>query len=275
MDRRTFIGTLTAATLLSKRLTMAAADNHKIEKIGLQLYTVREQMKKDFEGTLAKVAAIGYREVEFAGLFDHSPKDVRAILDRDGLTAVSGHVDYKILNSDAAGAIEAAKIMGQSYIVCPWIDESMRNPDDMKRIAQTLNRVGEQSKSAGLQLAYHNHDFEFKRRPDGKLFYDALLEDTDPNLVKMEMDLFWITNGGQDPLKYFNLYPGRFPLVHVKDRKNNGEMTEVGSGAIDFKRIFAQSDKAGIKHYIVEHDQPKSPFDSIKKSYDYLKNLTF
>lgn len=275
MDRRTFLGTLTAATILGDRLARAAADDRKIEKIGVQLYTVRGQMQKDFAGTLAKVASIGYREVEFAGLFDHTPEQVKALLDRDSLVAVSSHVDYDVLTSDWQKTLDGAKIMGQSFIVCPYMDEKYRNPDGVKQVAETFNRAGEASKKMGIQFAYHNHNFEFKKLSNGKLLYDTLLEQADPDLVKMEMDLYWITDAGHDPLAYFSRYPGRFPLVHVKDKKKNGDMTEVGSGAIDWKRIFAESDKAGIRHYIVEHDEPKSPFQSIQASYTYLKNLRF
>ena len=274
MDRRTFLGTMTAATMLANRLARAATDDRKLEHIGVQLYTVRGPMKKDFEGTLSKVAAIGYREVEFAGLFKHTPEQVKAILDRDGLKAVSSHVDYDVLETDWDKTLEGAKTMGQGFIVCPWIDDKMRTPEGVKKVVDTFNRAGEKSKSMGIQFAFHNHDYEFKPVGD-KLLYDTLLDQTDPNLVKMEMDLFWIINAGQDPVSYFNRYPGRFPLVHVKGRKKNGEMTEVGSGAIDWKRIFAESHKAGIQHYIVEHDEPKSAFASIKSSYTYLENLRY
>ena len=289
MDRRTFLGTMTAATLLTRRLGLAA-DDHKIEKIGLQLYTVRDLMKQDFDGTLAKVAAIGYKEVEFAGYFDHSPKDVRAAVDRHGLTAPSAHIDYKSLGEKFPEVIEAAKVVGHDYLVNPWIDEEIRKqPDGRKQAAETFNRAGEACKKAGIQFAYHNHWFEFLS-VNGKLPYDFLLTEGDPNLVKMELDLCWITVGGQDPLRYFDRYPGRFPLVHVKDVKrvppvtaggaqdfgsSMKDMTEVGSGIIDWKKIFAQSDKAGIKHYFVEHDNPKKPLESIKTSYDYLARLRF
>ncbi len=289
MDRRTFLGTMTAATLLTRRLAFAA-DAHKIDKIGLQLYTVRDLMKQDFDGTLAKVAAIGYKEVEFAGYFDHSPKDVRAAVDRRGLTAPSAHIDYKSLGEKFPEVIEAAKVVGHEYLVNPWIEEEIRKqPDGWKHAAETFNRAGEACKKAGIQFAYHNHWFEFLP-VNGKLPYDLLLTECDPNLVKMELDLCWITVGGQDPLKYFDRYPGRFPLVHVKDVKrvppvtaggaqdfgsSMKDMTEVGSGIIDWKKIFAQSDKAGIKHYFVEHDNPKKPLESIKKSYDYLASLRF
>lgn len=274
MDRRTFLGTMTAATMFADRIARAAGDDRKVEHIGVQLYTVRDAMQKDFEGTLAKVAATGYREVEFAGLFNHTPQQTKAILDRDGLTAVSSHVDYDALEKDWDKTLEGAKTMGQTFIACPWIDEKMRTPDGIKKVVDTFNRAGEKSKNLGIQFAYHNHDFEFKP-VGGKLLYDTLLEQTDPDLVKMEMDLFWTINAGQDPVTYFQRYPGRFPLVHVKDRKKNGEMTDVGSGAIDWKRIFAASDKAGIQHYIVEHDEPKSPFASIKASYSYLASLRY
>jgi sugar phosphate isomerase/epimerase len=274
MDRRTFLGTVTAATLLSNRLVHATGGDRKLNNIGVQLYTVRDQMKKDFDGTLAKVASIGYREVEFAGLFDRSPEHVKSVLDRNGLTAISSHVDYERLGSDFEKMLDAAKTMGQSFIVCPWIPEKMRTPEGLKQVTDTFNRAGAQSKKAGLQFGFHNHDYEFKPVA-GKLLYDTLLDQTDSDLVKMEMDLFWITNAGKDPLDYFNRYQGRFPLVHVKDRKKNGQMTEVGSGAIDWKRIFAESDKAGIQHYIVEHDDPKSPSASIEASYKYLRDLRF
>jgi sugar phosphate isomerase/epimerase len=291
MNRRGFLeaaSTVTAATVLT-RGTIWAADEHHIEKVGLQLYSVREKMKKDFEGTIAKVASIGYKEVEFAGYFGHTPVQVRAILEKDDLTSPSCHVDYKVLEPDKWPAeIESAKIIGQSYIVNPWIPEDLRKTeDDWKRAADTFNRAGEASKKAGIQFAYHNHWFEFLP-VNGKRPYDMLLEMCDPNLVKMELDLCWITVGGGDPLAYFNRYPGRFPLVHVKDVKklpkvtaggtqdfgsSMKDMTEVGSGIIDWKRIFAQSEKAGIKHYIVEHDNPKDPFQSIQISYEYLAKL--
>jgi sugar phosphate isomerase/epimerase len=290
MNRRSFLGTLTAATILSQRFAWAVGDR-RIEKVGLQLYTVRDLMKQDFEGTLAKVAGIGYKEVEFASYFNHSPAEVRAALDRNGLSAPSTHIDYKYLTVDRwPQVIESSKVIGHEYIVNPWIDDEVRKQaDGWKRAAATFNRVGTSSKEAGIQFAYHNHWFEFEP-VNGKIPYDILLAECDPNLVKMELDLCWITVGRQDPLKYFDRYPGRFPLVHVKDvtklpplpgpggqdfGSSMKEMTEVGSGIIDWKRIFEQSDKAGIKHYFVEHDNPKAPLESIKTSYAYLERLRF
>ena len=275
MDRRSFLGTVTGAGLLASHGSWAA-DNRKIDKIGVQLYTVRDAMKEDFNGTLAKVAAVGYREVEFAGYFDRSPKDVKASLDRVGLVSPSAHFNNTYLGDKWPGVLESANIIGQQYIVCSSVDEKTRQePGGWPRFAEMFNHAGEAARKAGIQFGYHNHSFEFTP-VDGKLPYDILLHSTDPNLVKMEMDLYWIVNAGADPLAYFNRYPGRFPLVHVKGRAKNGDMTEVkGDNSIDWKALFAQSEKAGIKHYFVEQDKSDSPFDSIRTSFEYLHELRF
>jgi sugar phosphate isomerase/epimerase len=285
IDRRTFMGTMGAAYLASTRMRAAS-----IQRVGAQLYTVRDAMQKDFEGTLAKVAAIGYKEVEFAGYFDKSPQQIKEILSRNGLTSPSAHIDYPSLTGDAwAKAIEGAKTIGHDYLINAWVDESVRKePGSWKRIAETYNRAGEISKKSGIQFAYHNHNFEFEP-VDGKLPYDFLLETCDPKLVQMEMDLCWITSAGKDPLDYFRRYPGRFPLVHVKGLSKKPaqgaatpipevlpDITDVGHhDIIDWKRIFAHSKEAGINHYFVEHDVPKDPFASLKASYEYLSTLQF
>ena len=172
--------------------------------------------------------------------------------------------------------IEASKILGHEYIVNPSIDRELtKTSDGWKRAAETFNRAGEESQKSGIQLGYHNHVEEFKALPDGKLPYDILLSESDPKLLKMEIDLGWAHEAKADPLAYFAKYPGRFPLVHVKDFDKNDMMTEVGSGVIDWKAIFAKADIAGIKHYFVEHDQPMMPLESIQKSYAYLEKLRF
>src|SRR5712691_2822070 len=303
MNRRTFISTSIAASVVASRPSWAAETAHHIGRVGLQLYTVRTAMKTDFEGTIAKVAATGYKEVEFAGVFDpkggyfgRSPKEVRAILDKNGLAAPSCHTGYDVVEKRWPEALEAAKIVGHSYIICPWIDEKQRaQPGGWKRAAELFNKAGEASKKAGIQFGYHNHSFEFDPALSlgGKLPYDFLLAETDPKLVTMEMDLCWISVAGKDPLAYFEKYPGRFPLVHVKDWvkdaatpsayqgamgqsvKFGGRMADVGQGSINWKNLFAHSAKAGIQHYFVENDEPKSAFDDIKISYDYLHNLQF
>ena len=286
-SRRTFLGQVAAGMLLSAGTGRAA--EHSIERLGVQLYTVRDLMAKDFEGTLAKVAGLGYKEVEFAGYFDHSPHDVKTILGRHGLTSPSTHTDYASLGDGFPKVVEASRTIGHRYIVNPWIDEDMRKqPDVWKRVAATFNRAGEISKKAGIQFAYHNHHFEFVP-VDGTMPYDLLLKECDRDLVKMELDLCWMTVAGQDPLVYFQREPGRFPLVHVKGLKQVPagpapapfdkaipNITDVGSNdIIDWKRIFAKSDQAGIRHYFVEHDQPASPLDSLGASARYLRALRF
>ena len=162
MNRRTFISTSIAASVVASRPSWAADAAHHIDRVGLQLYTVRDAMKTDFEGTIAKVAATGYKEVEFAGYFDHSPKDVRAILDKNGLASPSCHVGYDVVEKKWPETLEAAKIVGHSYIICPWIDEKQRvESGGWKRAADLFNRAGEASKKAGIQFGYHNHSFEF------------------------------------------------------------------------------------------------------------------
>ena len=291
MNRRTFINsTIAASTLLACTKSWAgvppsAEPDRRVSPIGLQLYTVRELMKTDFAGTLAQVAAVGYKEVEMAGYFNHSPKDVRAMLDSHGLTSPSSHIDYKVWETSVPSIIEGAHIMGQKYLVCAWIDEKQRNaPGGWKRAADLFNRVGEECKKAGIQFCYHNHTFEFQPSTTlgGKLPYDFFLENTDPSLVKMEMDLCWITVAGGDPLAYFNKYPGRFPMVHVKDWKGQGgtmadqstRMANVGQGSIDWKHIFANAGQAGIQHYFVENDEAKG-IDDIRISYNYLNELRY
>jgi sugar phosphate isomerase/epimerase len=288
LDRRTFISTVGAALLAARRAAAAS-----ISRLGVQLYTVRTELGKDFDGTLAKIAAIGFKEVEFAGYFDHTPQQVVDALKRHKLTAPSAHIDYASLSGDKwARAIETAKAIGHTYLINAWVDEPIRKePDAWKRIAETYNTAAAASQRAGIQFAYHNHNFEFAPRPDlnGKLPIDYLLETCDPALVKIELDLCWIASTGKDPLDYFRRYPGRFPLVHVKGLKKvpaNGaeapiasilpEIADVGhDDVVDWKRTFAQSGTAGIKHYFVEHDQPKEPFESLKASYEYVSRLEF
>jgi sugar phosphate isomerase/epimerase len=296
MNRRSFIETSIATGILASFPKPSFGALHEISKVGLQLYTVRDAMKQDFAGTVGKVASIGYKEVEFAGYFDHSPAEIRSLLDKDGLTAPSCHVDYDVIEKQLPATIDAAHTIGHTFIVCPWVDEKLRkSPDGWKQVAAAFNKAGESTKKAGIQFGYHNHTFEFV--PDnnlgGKMPYDFLLENTDANLVKMEMDLCWISVTGNDPVSYFQRFPGRFPLVHVKDVKElpkvapakNSEfttssfekstMTAAGSGVIDWKRIFGHAEQAGIQHYFVEHDAPADPFASITASYKYLSTLRF
>jgi sugar phosphate isomerase/epimerase len=281
IDRRNFLNTATRSTIGALAMTTLdwreARAATKLNKIGVQLYTARSEMAKDFEGSLKRVAELGYKEVEFAGYYNRAAKDVRAILDRHGLTAPSAHVPLKDVQTNIDKTIEAAKTIGHRFLICPYLEDKDRQSlDDYKRHAETFNKAGEACKKAGIQFGYHNHDFEFKAF-NGKMAYDQLLADTDKNLVKMELDLYWIVKANQDPLAYLAKHPGRFVLLHVKemDKTDKRGITEVGRGVIDFKTIFAKS-KGAIRHYFVEQDTcPGSPFDSLKVSIDYLKQLAF
>jgi sugar phosphate isomerase/epimerase len=291
MNRRTFIESSIAAAVVSATARPAWGAVHHIDRIGLQLYTVRELMKQDFDGTIAGVAKIGYKEVEFAGYFGKTPKEAKAVIDANGLTSPSAHHPIDALESKLPEILEGAHVIGQKFIVCPYLDAKSRTADGYKHLAEVCNRAGEATQKAGIQLCYHNHSFEFEKVDgiEGKPF-DYLLAQTNPKLVKVEMDLCWMVVAGQDPIAYFNKHPGRFPLVHVKDWTNegtgsrdyegavghpvSGHMTNVGGGTIDWKKIFAQSSKAGIQHYFVENDDAKS-LDDPKASYEYLSKLTF
>jgi len=278
INRRQFLtrGAIGAAALTGPNWLRAEAAT-KLSKIGLQLYTVRNEMDRDFEGSLKRVAELGYHEVEFAGYYNRAPKDVRAILDRYGLTSPAAHVPLKDVQSNLDKTIEVAKVIGHQFLICPYLeDKDRRSLDDYKRHAATFNKAGEACQKAGIQFGYHNHDFEFQSF-GGKMAYDQLLADTDKKLVTMELDLYWIAKANQDPLAYMARHTGRFTLFHVKemDKTDKRGITEVGRGVIDFKTIFAKS-KGAIKHYFVEQDTcPGSPFDSIKLSIDYLKQLEF
>ena len=264
-----------AADTVAGAAAMQGAGGVPIAPISVQLYSVRDEMKRDVAATLARVARIGFKEVEFAGYFDHSPAEIRGMLDANGLTAPSAHIPLNVLKSDPASVIAAARTIGHSYVVMPYLDETARRSiADWHALAKTLNDIAGEMSRAGLRLAYHNHDFEFTPT-DGMVPYEVLLAETDPKLVLLEMDLYWTTKAGQDPLTWFAKYPGRFPFVHVKDSRGapQHEMAPVGEGTIDWKRIFAHRVDAGIAHYVVEHDNPADPFASIASSYSYLSKL--
>ncbi len=264
--------------LFLKSEKVSAKSSRRIDSIGLQLYTLRKELGKDFESTLRKVAAIGYRKVEFADYYNRSPSQVRLALNNAGLSSPSTHLSLQTIAHDLGWAIESAKIIGHRYLVLGYLEpEERKSLDDYKALADILNCAGEDCRKAKLQLAYHNHDFEFEST-NGQVPYDLLLRSTDRELVKMELDLYWVTKAMRQPEDYFTQYPGRFELFHIKDMDGTSKrfFTEVGRGTIDFERILAQSRQAGVKHYFVEQDEISgAPFESIKTSYDCLKTLRF
>jgi len=248
----------------------SAASTTSLPAIGLQLYTIRSVMEKNFRGAMEQVAEIGYDEVEFAGYYDRTPDEITALLDELDLASPATHVPLQRLREAPDEVIQTAKTVGHQYIVCPYLSESDRTAlDDYRGLAEDFSTFGERCTKAGLQFAYHNHDFEFVEM-DGTLPYDVLLSETDPEHVKMELDLYWIVEAGHDPLEYIGQNPDRYPLCHVKDRTSDGGMTSVGGGTIDFASIFKA---ANFQHYFVEHDNPENPMQSIEASYRTLQTL--
>jgi sugar phosphate isomerase/epimerase len=272
------LAALAAAGCLPRfRGAAPVAGASSIERLGLQLYTVRAAMARDMPGTLAAVATLGYREVEFAGYFGRTPAEVRTLLGAHGLSAPSTHLGLEDVQGRFGATAESAQAIGIRYLTVASLDmRGVKTLDDWKRTADAFHEAGTRAKAAGLRFAYHNHVAEFVL-VDGRVPMDILLGSTDPSLVAFEMDLYWATKAGYDPRTFFARFPGRFEMVHVKDASPAPElkMTDVGSGTIDWKGIFAQHAKAGIKHYFVEHDDPADPMDSIRKSANYLRSLHF
>ncbi len=269
INRREFVGTVGSAAAM-----IALGDLHlkKVGPIGVQLYTVRDEMKKDFFGTIAKVAQVGYKEVEFAGYFGNDAHAVRAALKMNGLTSPSAHIGFPELGPSWDRILEDSVTIGQKYVVCPWIDEKYRTLDGYKQVADLFNKAGEQAKKAGLQFGFHNHDYEFPPI-DGQVPLDLLIKNTDPKLVVFEMDVYWVRHGGADPIALFKKYPGRFPLLHIKDMDASRNIVDVGKGIIPWKTVLEKGKDEGVKHIFVEHDQPSDAFASIRASYQYLSSL--
>lgn len=280
-DRREFIAAAGAGALALTLPAVGAACRppllraDQLGDIGVQLYTVRTLLASDFDGTLAQVAKIGYKEVEFAGYYDRKPAALRRQLDGLGLAAPSAHIGLDALGDTWSRTLDDAEALGHDYLVVAWLDAKDRATlDALRETIEKFNKAGAEATKRGIGFAYHNHDFEFTP-VEGRMPYDVLLAECDPENVKFEMDLYWITKGGQDPVAYFEKYPGRFPMVHVKDMAAGQRMVSVGQGQIDWARIFSKREDAGIQHFFVEHDEPADPMASIAESYRYLRALRF
>ena len=279
ITRRNFIKGISATVAVSMVLPLRLSAFTPKKIIGIQLYTLRNQVKDDFTGTLQKIADIGYNAIEAAGyangkFYGYPPKEYKKFIEDIGLIPQSSHTMVNIENIDKV--IEDTLEAGMSYIVLPYLSEDKRKTiDEYKKTAEEFNKIGERCRSSGLQFAYHNHAFEFEKM-DGIIPYDILLEQSDPELVTMQLDLYWMVFGGYEPIDYFGKYPDRFGLWHVKDMDNTEkrESTEIGKGIIDFKKIFADKERAGMKYFYVEQESFKiPPFESIAISYNYLNNL--
>lgn len=286
MNRRFFVRQLSlgAMAMYASPLFAEAA---KQRSLGLQLYTVRDAVAKDLEGTLTKLANLGFGKLEIFGyngsFFGKSAKDFKKILDNTGFSVISSHHTSGLkmkgkgtLTDGWDKAIEDIHTLGAKYMVCAYLFPNERTDDIYKSLPDLLNKSGEATKKSGIQFGYHNHDFEFDKFGDSTAF-DFLIQNTSSDLVKIELDLYWINKAGQDPIKYFDKYPGRFELWHVKDMApGNKEITEIGHGTIDFDRIFAARKKAGMKYWFVEQDISKGDmFESLKFSTQTLAKKNY
>lgn len=245
--------------------------------LGLQLYTLRTEMTANLERTLARVGSLGYREVEFAGYFGRTPAQVRAALAAAGLTAPATHLALETLEGERqAGTLAEAAAVGHRWIVVPWIAPAQRRTlDDWRRIAGRLNVAAAAAQRAGFSFAYHNHDFELTPI-DARVPLELLLAETDPALVKLELDVYWAVKAGADPFALFSRWPGRVAMLHLKDTAGAPahRMVEVGAGTIDWARILREGmARGGVRHAFVEHDQPADPWASVWASAEHLKKL--
>ncbi|HEY0177750.1 MAG TPA: sugar phosphate isomerase/epimerase [Pedobacter sp.] len=243
------------------------------KKVGIQLYTVKNEMLADAAGTLKQLAAIGYNEIESAksekgNYYGLTPKEIKKICADLGISLVSGHVQ---IDNDWQRSIDQAAEAGQSYLVCSVLPGSGQNVENYQRSADIFIKAGEECLKAGLTFGYHNHDYEFEKA-GGQTLYDILLDRTDPKLVKMELDLGWVIATGSDPEYYFNKYPGRFPLWHMKDMDTKlKHSTEFGKGDVKIKALFNSAVKSGLKHFFIEQEEfTLTPLESAKYDYDYV-----
>lgn len=285
-SRREFLGTLGRSAIGAGLLGCVRASSFAGQglhgrqgriPIGLQLYTVRTLMAHDFDGTLAQVAAAGYEEVEFAGYFGRTPAQVREALARHGLRAPSTHIAYPADDAAWQRTLDEAKAIGHQWVTIAWLDEAQRrSPADWARVADRFNHLGTLANKTGLHFAYHNHDFEFAH-VGGSTLFDTLLARTDAKLVGFEMDVYWVTKGGSDPMWYLRHHAGRFPMLHLKDATAAPErrMVDVGAGTIDWAALLTLARDQGASHAFVEHDEPADPLASIRASYSYLSKLTY
>ncbi len=280
MNRRHFLtSSLTALGYLAVGKQLAFAASYPI---GLQMYTLRDQAEKDLPGVLAAVKKIGIQELElYWNLYSRPAKELKQLIADQGLTAPSGHLDYDGFETK----LDYAKEVGFHYVICPMLPKSMWNSlDDFKKAAEQFNKWGEKVNAMGMRFGFHNHNYEFKDF-GGQTGWDAIVKGTDPKLVVLEMDCYWITQAGRNPVEMLNSLHGRVKCIHVKDRKpgaapsqelNDAAMhfTEVGTGAIDYKKVLAAAEKNGVEHYFLEQDFIEGPaLASVATSYKNLKRL--
>ena len=281
ITRRSFLQSSAAAVgaLALRDLAFAAITPFPV---GVQLYTVRDQAEKDLGAVLAHISMIGYKEVEtYWNVYTHPAKELRTMIVDNGLSVPSGHFDYDGL----ATKFDYAKELGVEYMICPMLPKNMQNSADaFKTAAAQFNKWGEQAKSMGMQFGFHNHNYEFQKFGNTTGF-DILTTTADPKLVCLEMDCYWMTQAGQDPVAMLKKYGSRIQLLHLKDRQagfpttqllspDAEHFTEVGSGTINWKAVIETGQQTGVKHFFVERDNGSTPaFESLRISYNYLSKM--
>lgn len=287
MNRKDFI-TLSSLGFLG----LYACGTSKImtskKPLAIQLYTVRDAISENLEKALEKLAELGFDQIEIYGydgkFFGKNRNEFQNILKNVGLEVISSHHTTGIVHNtkgtllyDWEKSVEDLHFIGSKYMVCSYLFEEERSLEHYRKLPELLSQSGEMTKKAGIDFAYHNHDFEFEKFDETMTFYDFILENSSSDLVKMELDLYWIAKAGLNPITYFEKYPKRFPLWHVKDMKaETKDFTEIGNGTIDFRTIFEARENAGLKHWFVEQDSSdKDMFESLKISTDYIAKHNF
>ncbi len=280
ISRRDFLkNTATVAIAASgfPALSAVAAGN-KRKSPGIQLYTVRNEMLADAIGTLKRVAALGFKEIESArsdkgNYYGLSPKEIKKVCDDLGMKLRSGHVH---VDDEWQKTLDFASESGQEYLICSSMPTQGQTVDNYRRVADWFMKNGEECKKRDLKFGYHNHDYEFETE-NGKVLYDVLLENTNSSLVHMELDLGWVKVTGNDPLDYFKRFPGRFPLWHLKDMDPvKKESTEFGKGNLPIVEILKNKELSGLKYFFVEQEEyTSSPIESLKYNLAYLSKLKY
>lgn len=281
-ERRIFLknlGSLALGSIILPSFASAAVKNSnmgKIKNIGVQLYTVRKEMLEDPTGTLKQLAALGIKEVESArdqnkgAYYGLKPKEMKKICNDLGMTLRSGHVR---LNNQWQKTMDDAAESGQEYLICSSLPSTGQTIDNYKKVSEMFNKAGEECEKLNIKFGYHNHGEEFEEK-DGQILYDILLNNTDPKLVHMQMDIGWILSAGKDPIEYFKKYNGRFPLWHLKDMRD-GISTEFGNGTLDVVNLLKHGKQSGLKYFFVEQEEyTNTPMESMKQNMDYLAKLS-
>jgi sugar phosphate isomerase/epimerase len=317
-SRRTFIksSALMASTFSIGQMDIFKELNKSGLQLGIQLFSLPRMLSTDFLGAMKLLKDLGYKELELfgpypfssesskkswegagkmlgfsgSGYFGYTAKEFRKILDDHGMTAPSAHTDLDTLQQNLGAFAEAANILGHQYLTLPSIPDHLRKTkDDYKKISDTFNEIGAALKSKGLQFGYHNHGYGIKST-DGHMGLKTILDNTDPDLVFFEMDIFWTAAGGVEPLSLLEQYPNRYKMLHIKDMKEKkvyeGDggsmrdwfplfpmMTPAGEGVLGVEAIIAKAKKIGVEHFFVEQDMVAQPEVALKKSGDFVKRL--